>query len=470
MDYGTEIGLGRGLQDASQTLMQLLMHRDELRRQQAAKDEAAQRADREWQNQIEQLKAQGYEEVGPGLGDLGNAGVSFSASAPFQSAATPQDALSALGADAAQRAQSKDRFFSVASPVTGQRRYMRMPYAMTKEGEAAAAEARTTATRARQLADFQKLLENDPSFTPEQRKSLLSIAQAGQYEPAVASHMVDLLKVKPREYKTDILVDGKPALVYRDPNTGDFYQTPQGGTAIDPKRVSPHVPLDPAVRIQQLAEARYLTDRARATTAWQNNPAVNASFKEAKALTSLIQFVNTPGKVFDKELQMSLARVLLPGQAADKTTLQSLANAGSWSDRAQRFFMNATTGQTIPPDIRAEIGRLIEDRVQAGEELLSPFQAAGAGALRSGAALLDVPPNIAADSASAFKNPYEGLKPSIERMRTELDVRKRLRARGLTDKQINDTIYAMRERQRQQGGSATDQINALLRNLPSRNP
>ena len=58
MDYGTEIGLGRGLQDASQTLMQLLLHRDEMRRQQALMDAQARERQNARNLQLAELGAQ----------------------------------------------------------------------------------------------------------------------------------------------------------------------------------------------------------------------------------------------------------------------------------------------------------------------------------------------------------------------------------------------------------------------------
>lgn len=162
----------------------------------------------------------------------------------------------------------------------------------------------------------------------------------------------------------------------------------------------------------------YLSNRNRAQTGYRMNPEVNKSMSEAKALTSLIQLVDQPGAVADKELTMSLARVLLPGQAADVQTLRSLANVGGISDKMKRWMMQVRTGESVPPHIREEIRSIIAPRIQSGEELVAPLQAAGGAQLREDATMLGVPESrIPADSANAFPNPYEGLKKSMQRLK-----------------------------------------------------
>lgn len=222
--------------------------------------------------------------------------------------------------------------------------------------------------------------------------------------------------------------------------------------------VQERVPPDPMIRFHQQAERTYLTTRGRAGTAFRTNDAVKRSTAEAKALTSLIQLVDTPGAVADKETTMALARVLLPGQASDVQTLRGLANVGGWSDRARRWLMNAKTGETIPPHIREEIRALIAPRVAAGEELVAPLQRDMAQQLRSDAQFLDLPPQvmeqkIAADSAANFFNPYAGLRPSLNRMQQNEEERKLragLTARGYSPQEIE---AAIRRRRAATGGT-----------------
>lgn len=255
----------------------------------------------------------------------------------------------------------------------------------------------------------------------QQRAKALATA-LGLPEGAPAGVVSEVLKNRYTSEPQIITPDGQPPMLV-DKNTGQA--KPVMGADGKPLHAKPSA-LDRIAatiggqnaRMEAANNRSYASNRNRAQTNYRMNPAVSKSAAEAKALTSLIQLVDQPGAVADKELTMSLARVLLPGQAADVQTLRSLATVGGVGDRMKRWMMQAKTGESVPPHIREEIRSIIAPRIQSGEELVAPLQDAGAQQLRADAALFGVPDSrIPADSASSFPNPYQGLKPSMQRLK-----------------------------------------------------